>query len=204
MKILIVFVILVLLSVVYFAYYHRKERQRTSVSSDTGKGKDTALENEGKWVDVDAFIEKYIVGESIPETELIELQLRRLSDEKEIWLSQSFLDEVEVNYQHYLASVEEEKSISELAEEQKIEKDLASTIRDCERMIEKGYPACLPFDRLISLYHRLGQYEDEVATCERAMHFLGSKSPQLQSRYHRLLQEARRDIVTEERKDESL
>jgi len=142
-------------------------------------------------VDIDAFLDKYIKGASVPIDLMV--ALTELSDAGFSYadIPNETMEQVRKNYEK---AIETERRLSKCVElnnrgieyEKTGKQELA--IQAYEENVADGYPATHSFDRLMILYRKRKDYDREIAVCKRALDILGKENT---DRYKRRLEKAR-------------
>ena len=187
MLVVIVFVVLLVVAAVLYFKYRKSDVLRLG-KLKTENGEPTGVANlagapqeeEGVRVRIDDFLEEYIVGDSIPEGVLMELQLKRLAGEEEACVSQAVMTAVQEKCAKYWKEETAretcmvlEQQAQELEENGEIEK----AITLYERNVESGYPAYRSFDRLVAIYDERGDLKKKIQVLKKAIDAFGSQHP---------------------------
>lgn len=138
-------------------------------------------------VDIDDFLNKYIKGACISEELMDKITSRSLKGYNYIYLTRREIDECECSRRKHLAF---EAQLNRTAENNNagILAEKEGRIEDAIKIYEKNivdtcYPACHAFDRLMIIYRKQKDYENEIRVIDRAINVLCSRYPDLLEKY---------------------
>ena len=144
-------------------------------------------------ITIDRLMKKYF--SVMPEDMFFNLSKRQLNGENKIRFSQFYIEKLDER----LAIIKaEKKKLNQCAARNAKGKEyekagkIKQAITTYEKNIEGDcYPACHSFDRLMIIYRKLKDYENEVRVIERAFDVLCPRYPDLRVKYQERLSKAK-------------
>ena len=187
MLVVIVFILLLVVAAVLYRKYRKTDVLRLGkLKAEDGEATGVAdldgspREEEGVRVRIDDFLEEYIAGDSIPESVLMELQLKRLAGEEEACVSKEVLATVQEQCAKYWKGETERETclvLEEHARDMEEKGELEKAIALYERNVDSGYPAYHSFDRLVTIYDERGDLMKKIEVLKKAIQAFGSQHP---------------------------
>lgn len=144
-------------------------------------------------ITIDRLMKKYF--SVMPEDMFFSLSKRQLNGENKIRFSQFYIDKLEER----LAIIKaEKKKLNQCAarNDKGKEYEKAGKIKQAIATYEKNiegncYPACHAFDRLMIIYRKQKEYDNEIRVIERAVDILCPLYPDLRDKYQKRLEKAK-------------
>lgn len=130
-------------------------------------------------VNISAFIDKYIRGDSIPEDLFIELQRKLLAGQTYADIPHHLVEQTKQNLRLHL---KEEKALFDCANlnntgiEQEKSGDLDAAIATYEKNISLGCIATHSYERLMILYRKQKEYDKEISVIEKAINIFNNEN----------------------------
>ena len=187
MLVVIIFILLLLFAFILYRKFRKDDVLRLGkLKSGEGEKPEVAnvdgspLAEEGIRVRIDDFLERYIVGDSIPQGVLMELQLKRLAGEEEAYISKGVMELVQSKCERYWKAETERETcmvLEEKAKELEEKGEVEKAIEIYERNVATGYPAYHSFDRLVSIYAERGDLKSKIAVLQKAVKAFGDQHP---------------------------
>ena len=141
--------------------------------------KNTPVRHGYERVDIDAFLDKYIRGASIPEDLFQELQHRHMAGFTYADIPIEVLREVEENYK---TAIERDRIITQTAalnnEGMEAEKagNIDAAIAAYQQNVSNMVVASCSYERLMIIYRRLKDYDKEIEVIEKAIEVFGKEN----------------------------
>lgn len=144
-------------------------------------------------VHIRSFIDTNIVGAAIPIDLFIELQNKLLSGEQYAVLPNYVISSIEKKReaeQHMIEAIKKCSELNNLGIKYEQEGNIALAISTYESNLSSPFIACHSFDRLMILYRRLKDYDNEIRVIRTALDVLCAKYPNLKDKYLKRLEKA--------------
>lgn len=145
-------------------------------------------------VRIQEFIDANMVGGVIPIDLFIELQDKQLSGEQYAILPNDTIRSIEEKRkaeQDKLEAMNKCAALNNLGTKYEQEGNIALAISTYEENLSSSFIACHSFDRLMILYRKQKDYNNEIRVIQIALDVLCAKYPQLRDKYLKRLEKAK-------------
>lgn len=145
-------------------------------------------------VNIQEFIDANMVGGVIPINLFVELQNKLLSGEKYAVLPNDVILSIEKDKkaeQEKVEAMNKCAALNNLGIKYEREGNIALAISTYEENLSSPFIACHSFDRLMILYRKQKDYDNEIRVIQNALEGLCERYPQLKEKYLKRLEKAK-------------
>lgn len=165
---------------------YQKEQEKIQIAKEVEADHQSKLASGFKLVSISS-LNKYTKGAIIDQDLFVAVENARIRGERKMYIQEKILNGLEKKLQDYLISEKIMAKCTKLnnkgIEYEKVGNiDMAIKIYE-SNILEGCYPACHSFDRLMILYHKSKDYDNEIRVINRTLEVICKRYPNLTTKY---------------------